>query len=291
MKSTKYVTSCSLFAAVIGCLQSAWLVSASPPRNEDRSQSASLQLQQTYELASKSIQDWRSRFGIHDLPPMMQASLRKKRNAQQIDGNESLASLLKDPKAVKMVLDYLTKQKLEENRRHWREIEQQEAASKRKAVRNQTRKPPKHTTNREVLNKPPRFLIPSNKPAATDARVDKKASGIGSSSKDTKKRPPTLSSLFNLSKLLLSKPSPIRRKEAESTTKVPKWLTPPKDLNNPLLTGEKSPDLQYFGPSDFVPQNRYRLPMKEHGPLKLRYMSAQDFPNVQKYGLIPIPRR
>ena len=55
------------------------------------------------------------------------------------------------------------------------------------------------------------------------------------------------------------------------------------------LFGDK-PKLEYFGPSDFVPQHPYALPMKQHGPMKLTYMSAKDFPNIPKYGLIPIPR-
>ena len=55
------------------------------------------------------------------------------------------------------------------------------------------------------------------------------------------------------------------------------------------LFGDK-PKLEYFGPSDFVPQHQYALPMKQHGPMKLTYMSAKDFPNIPKYGLIPIPR-
>merc|ERR1712073_224142 len=71
--------------------------------------------------------------------------------------------------------------------------------------------------------------------------------------------------------------------------------------DNPLVTGDIEPELQFFGPSDFVPTsshlhhhhqyNRYERPMQEHGPGKLRYMSASDFPNVKRYGLIPIPRR
>ena len=39
-----------------------------------------------------------------------------------------------------------------------------------------------------------------------------------------------------------------------------------------------------------MPQHPYALPMKQHGPMKLTYMSAKDFPNIPKYGLIPIPR-
>ena len=54
--------------------------------------------------------------------------------------------------------------------------------------------------------------------------------------------------------------------------------------------GDK-PKLEYFGPSDFVPTHPYALPMKQHGPMKLTYMSTKDFPNIKKYGLIPIPRR
>ena len=66
--------------------------------------------------------------------------------------------------------------------------------------------------------------------------------------------------------------------------------TPPEGLDNPLVTGQQEPDLQFFGPSDFVPKHRYQVPMKEHGPGRLRYMAANEFPNVQRYGLIPIPR-
>ena len=55
------------------------------------------------------------------------------------------------------------------------------------------------------------------------------------------------------------------------------------------LMGDK-PKLEYFGPSDFVPTHPYALPMKQHGPMKLTYMSTKDFPNIPKYGLIPIPR-
>ena len=56
------------------------------------------------------------------------------------------------------------------------------------------------------------------------------------------------------------------------------------------LMGDK-PKLDMFGPSDFVPTHPYSLPMKQHGPMKLTYMSAKEFPNIPKYGLIPIPRK
>ena len=180
-----------------------------------------------------------------------------------------------------MVLDYLTKQKLDEHRKTWSKLEKVQRR-KDKEVRKPVEKPAKKP--------PPKFLfgipIEDEVPGKIQDRVDKVPP------KPQKPKSSFGSSLFQLSKLFLSKPKAGKRKikPTETTTATPKWLTPPKDLHNPLLTGDQKPDLDYFGPSDFVPQNRYHLPMQQHGPLKLRYMSAKDFPNVQKYGLIPIPR-
>jgi len=107
--------------------------------------------------------------------------------------------------------------------------------------------------------------------------------GDKSSKADKKRPPPDLSFLFG---------PPIKNRPPKDKKPSPK-PTPPAnfdDSNNPQLMGDK-PKLEYFGPSDFVPTHPYALPMKQHGPMKLTYMSTKDFPNIPKYGLIPIPRR
>ena len=189
----------------------------------------------------------------------------------------SLSSLLKNPAAVKMVLKYLTKQKLDEHKKSWSLLaEEKRRKEQKKAVKKKVEKP-----------KIPPFLIPvktDNSPPKITEKIDK-------GPKLPKRKRPDLSSLFGL--LLAgakgkksSRPSKTRK--PSSSAPIP--LTPPKDLDNPLLQGLADPKLEYFGPSDFVPKHRYHLPMQEHGPMKLRYMSAKEFPNVEKYGLIPIPR-
>ncbi len=64
----------------------------------------------------------------------------------------------------------------------------------------------------------------------------------------------------------------------------------PENVNNPLMTGEQKPDFQFFGPSDFVPKSQYSLPIHTNGPMRLKYISAADFPYNTKFGIVPIPR-
>ena len=57
-----------------------------------------------------------------------------------------------------------------------------------------------------------------------------------------------------------------------------------------MVTGDKKPDLQFFGPSDFVPKTKYSLPIHTNGPMQLKYVSAKDFPFNTPFGIVPIPR-
>ena len=64
----------------------------------------------------------------------------------------------------------------------------------------------------------------------------------------------------------------------------------PDNVQNPLLNGEQKPDFQFFGPKDFVPKSQYSLPIHTNGPMRLKYISAADFPYNTKFGIVPIPR-
>ena len=61
-----------------------------------------------------------SRHGLHPLHRGRRSPFQL--SAGATSDSELMQSLLKDPKAVKMVLAYLTKQKLEEHKHSWKQI-------------------------------------------------------------------------------------------------------------------------------------------------------------------------
>lgn len=248
-----------------------------------------------------------------------------KRNHPHHVDESMVADMLKNPDAMKMVLKYLTKQNLYEHQKKWNQMSNAKKNGKNKRKKNIAKKkttttakptPPRTTAKRVNLKTTPKSAV-----VKSDRRKDEIGGSGGKLEKLKKKRRPRPSGdFFDLAQLFasLSGPLPNRKKPNGSGVKEksrPADLsflfgppprrrpllnqrpsqrpTPPSNvdnLDNPQLMGDK-PKLEYFGPSDFVPQHPYALPMQQHGPMKLTYMSAKEFPNIPKYGLIPIPRR
>lgn len=217
-----------------------------------------------------------------------------------LDEGGLLAGLLDSPETVKSILKALTRQKMDENRRNWERIAGEEAAV-----------PPAPAAPVKPPRPPGLFGIePPKGPGSGSASSGSASSGSpgrGPPGPKVGQDPSKL--LLGLSQLFLSRSAPknVLGKVPTTTTTTSKptskttttTTSPPvrppeeflKRLRNPQLLGQGT-SLEKFGPSDLVEApHRYRLPMQEHGPARLRYMSAGDFPNVSKYGLVPIPRR
>jgi len=261
---------------------------------------------------------------LGDAPEAKSEGRSAKRNEpQQVVDESMVAQMMKNPDAMKMVLKYLTKQNLNEHQKKWDKMAKSKSHGKNKHTKASAKKPtttlkPKvTTTTKKAKTKSPIIQITQIKRRNDDGKKTHKNkekqknkrrprppggdffdlaqlfASLGSKGNNRKKaekgkenekqRPPDLSFLFG---------PPLRNGKPKKQKPSPR-PTPPAnvdELKNPQLLGDK-PKLQYFGPSDFVPQHPYALPMKQHGPMKLTYMSAQEFPNIPKYGLIPIPRR
>lgn len=211
--------------------------------------------------------------------------------APQID-ESFVSALFKHPEAVKIVFDYLEKEK---------------------AFATTTTKPAPTTTTRRTTTKAPTkrtttttkvpslksifSVTPPPKPvSANQAKINRLNSLFGlallatnDNNKDDKKtdeqKGPT---------------KRIENKKPDTEPRLPSLASifgafepPPKrpdNVDNPLLTGEQKPDFQFFGPSDFVPKSKYSLPIHTNGPMRLKYISAKDFPFNTQFGIVPIPR-
>lgn len=243
--------------------------------------------------------------------------------SKQVD-ESMVAQMLNNPNAMKMVLNYLTKQNLKDHQNKWNKMSQTKnnGKSKNKKKKPVTTKIPKRTTTTKK---------PKTKSPILQITQIKRRNDDGGKSKDkkeqqkNKRRPrPPGGDFFDLAQLfkqlsnskvnnrkksqkgaenknqqpadlsfLFGRPPPPRNRPPPNNRRPHQKPTPPPNagnLNNPQLMGNK-PKLDMFGPSDFVPTHPYSLPMKQHGPMKLTYMSASEFPNIPKYGLIPIPRK
>jgi len=265
---------------------------------------------------------------IDDAPESISEGRSAKRNQpQQVLDESMVAQMMNNPDAMKMVLKYLTKQNLNEHQMKWNKMaKSKNNHGKNKHKKNSgkkqttTARPKVTTTTKKAKPKSPILQITQIKRRNDDVKKNK-----NKEKQTNKRRPrPPGGDFFDFAQLFQQLSSTRggkknNRKKAvkgtENEKKPPHDLsflfgpplrngkpkrrkpstrpTPPAnidDLNNPQLLGDK-PKLQYFGPSDFVPLHPYALPMKQHGPMKLTYMSAQEFPNIPKYGLIPIPRR
>jgi len=251
----------------------------------------------------------------------------KRKQPQQVD-QSMVAQMLKNPDAMKMVLHYLTKQNLNEHQKNWNQMSKSKKHGKNKRKKNigkkklTTAKPRIITTT--TTTRRSNVETSSKSPIIQITQINRRKDDAGDKQKKKRRpRPPggdffDLAQLFKLASLggkldnrrkpgkgkendKKQRPSdlsflfgpPLRKRPPPTNRRPSQRPTPPANtdnLNNPQLLGDK-PKLEYFGPSDFVPQHPYALPMQQHGPMKLTYMSAKEFPNIPKYGLIPIPRR
>ena len=222
-----------------------------------------------------------------------------------------MSALFKHPEAVKIVFDYLEKEKAFTT-----------AAPSTTTRRPTTKAPTKRTTTTTSVPslKSVFSVTPPRKPlSANQAKINRLNSLFGlallatnDQNKNDNKKPeetnvpakrvenkksenepriPSLASLFG------AIDTPPKRSEKGDNPLLASLFgsfeTPPKrpeNVENPLLTGEQKPDFQFFGPSDFVPKSKFSLPIHTNGPMRLKYISAKDFPFNTPFGIVPIPR-
>ena len=236
-------------------------------------------------------------------PPPTQ---RPPEHAPQIDEN-FVSNLFKHPEAVKIVFDYLEKEKA---------LTSTTTTTPRPTTKTTTTKrTTAATTTKAAKSKAPKpSVTPPPKPvSANQAKINRLNSLFGlallatdNNNKNNRPRPegqpetsdrnqrpdkfPSLASLFGqVEKSDIKKKSEIPSLSSIFSD-IEKLPQRPQKVENPLVTGEKKPDLQFFGPSDFVPKSKYSLPVHTNGPMKLKYVSAKDFPFNTPFGIVPIPR-
>ena len=237
-------------------------------------------------------------------PPPTQ---RPPEHAPQIDEN-FVSNLFKHPEAVKIVFDYLEKEKALTSTTT--------TTTPRPTTKTTTTKrTTAATTTKAAKSKAPKpSVTPPPKPvSANQAKINRLNSLFGlallatdNNNKNNRPRPegqpetsdrnqrpdkfPSLASLFGqVEKSDIKKKSEIPSLSSIFSD-IEKLPQRPEKVENPLVTGEKKPDLQFFGPSDFVPKSKYSLPVHTNGPMKLKYVSAKDFPFNTPFGIVPIPR-
>ena len=228
--------------------------------------------------------------------------------APQIDEN-FVSTLFKHPEAVKIVFDYLEKEKaLTSTTTTTTPKPTTKTTTTKRTTTTTTTKAPRSKAPKPSVTPPPKPI------SANQAKINRLNSLFGlallatennnnnngqrpegqpDKQPDRNKRPekvPSLASFFGqVEKSDIKKKSEIPSLSSIFSA-IEKLPQRPEKVENPLVTGEKKPDLQFFGPSDFVPKAKYSLPVHTNGPMKLKYVSAKDFPFNTPFGIVPIPR-